>query len=109
MTEYEVVNVRTTDDVQVVRLCGEVDLTNAIEVRDAINDITSPDATTITIDLTPTTYLDSSGIAILFHLAERLNDRRQQLRLVVPPNSPLQTALELTNLPRTIPVLPTLD
>ena len=48
MTEYEVVNVRTTDDVQVVRLCGEVDLTNAIEVRDAINDIASPDATTIT-------------------------------------------------------------
>ena len=86
MTEYEVVNVRTTDDVQVVRLCGEVDLTNAIEVRDAINDIASPDATTITIDLTPTTYLDSSGIAILFHLAERLNDRRQHVEELITPS-----------------------
>jgi anti-sigma B factor antagonist len=108
VTEYKVVDGWTANGEQVVAISGEIDLTNAIQVRDAISHIASPDATSITVDLTETTYLDSSGIAILFHLSERLNDRRQELRVVVPPTSPLRTALELTNLPRTIPVRSTL-
>ncbi|MGW6200783.1 STAS domain-containing protein [Kribbella sp. NPDC055110] len=109
MTEYTVVDARTSNGVHAVRICGEVDLTNAIDVREAISRIASPDAPAIVVDLTETAYLDSSGIAMLFRLAERLNDRRQQLRLVVPPNSPLQAALNLTNLPQTIPIQPTLE
>jgi anti-anti-sigma factor len=92
-----------------VRICGEVDLTNAIEVREAISRLASPDAPVVVIDLSETAYLDSSGIAMLFRLAERLSERRQQLRIVVPPNSPIRTALELTALPQTIPLRPTLD
>ena len=92
-----------------MRIRGEVDLTNAIEVREAISRVASPDVTVILVDLTETAYLDSSGIAMLFRLAERLNERRQQLRIVVPPNSPLRVALDLTNLPQTIPVQPTLE
>ena len=104
MTEYAVVDARTDDGVQILRIYGEVDLTNAVEVRDAISHIASPDATTIAIDLTETTYLDSSGIATLFHLAERLNHRRQNLRLVVPLDSPVRRALELADVPQTIPI-----
>jgi anti-sigma B factor antagonist len=109
LTEYAVVDAQTSKGVHAVRICGEVDLTNAIDVREAISRIASPDASVIVVDLTETAYLDSSGIAMLFRLAERLNDRRQQLRLVVPPDSPLQAALKLTNLPQTIPIQPTLD
>ncbi|WP_328999494.1 STAS domain-containing protein [Kribbella sp. NBC_00709] len=109
MTPHAVVDARTSNGIQVVRICGEVDLTNAIEVREAISRIASHDVPAILVDLTETTYLDSSGIAMLFKLAERLNERRQQLRLVVPPTSPLQAALNLTNLPQTIRVQPTVD
>ncbi|TWD73003.1 anti-sigma B factor antagonist [Kribbella amoyensis] len=109
MTESARVDARTSNDVQVVRIYGEVDLTNAVEVRDAISRVASADVTVIVVDLSETGYLDSSGIAMLFRLAERAGERRQELRVVVPPDSPLRAALELTNLPRTIPVLPTLE
>ncbi|TCC07215.1 STAS domain-containing protein [Kribbella soli] len=109
MTEYAVADAGTTNGVHAVRLCGEVDLTNATDVREAISRIASPDAAVIVIDLTETAYLDSSGIAMLFHLAERLTQRRQTLRIVVPPNSPLRAALDLTTLPQTIPIQPTLE
>jgi len=104
VTEYAVMDARTSNGVQVVKIQGEVDLTNAVEVRDAISRVASADVTVIVVDLSQTAYLDSSGIAMLFRLAERVSERRQELRVVVPPDSPLRAALELTNLPQTIPV-----
>jgi anti-sigma B factor antagonist len=109
VTEPAVVQARTVEDVQVVSIRGEVDLSNATEVRDAIGQIASADVTVIVVDLSETGHLDSSGIAMLFRLAERLGHRRQELRLVVPPDSPLRAALELTNLPQTIPVQDALE
>lgn len=109
MTEPAVVEARTVEDVQVVSIRGEVDLSNATEVRDAIGQVASADVTVIVVDLSETGYLDSSGIAMLFRLAERLGHRRQELRLVVPPDSPLRAALELTNLPQTIAVQDALE
>jgi anti-sigma B factor antagonist len=88
VTEPAVVQARTVEDVQVVSIRGEVDLSNATEVRDAIGQVASADVTVIVVDLSETGYLDSSGIAMLFRLAERLGHRRQELRLVVPPDSP---------------------
>ena len=104
MTEYAVADAGTTNGIHTIRICGEIDLTNTTAVREAISHLASPDAPTILIDLTKTTYLDSSGIAMLFHLSQRLTERRQTLRLVVPPDSPLRTALDLTHLPQTIPI-----
>lgn len=104
-----VVDAHTSQGVHALKIRGEVDLTNATEIKAAINHLASPDAAVILLDLTETTYLDSSGIAMLFHLYQRLKERRQSLHLVVPPNSPLYTALNLTALPRTIPIRPTLE
>jgi anti-sigma B factor antagonist len=109
VTEYAVMDARTSNGVQVVKVQGEIDLTNAVEVRDAISRVASADATVIVVDLSQTAYLDSSGIAMLFRLAERVSERRQELRVVVPPDSPLRAALELTNLPQTIPVQDALE
>lgn len=109
MTDYAIADAGTTKGVHAIRICGEIDLTNATAAREAISHLASLDAPIILIDLTKTTYLDSSGIAMLFHLARRLNERRQTLRLVVPPNSPVRTTLELTHLPQTIPLQPTLE
>jgi anti-sigma B factor antagonist len=108
VTDRAVVEARTVDGVQVVGISGEVDLANATEVRDAIGRAASADVTVVVVDLGETAYLDSSGIAMLFRLAERLGHRRQELRLVVPPDSPIRTALELTSLPQAIAVQDTL-
>ena len=109
MTAHADVEARTVEGIQIVSIRGEIDLSNAIEVRDTIGRVASDEVSVIVVDLSGTDYLDSSGIAMLFRLAERLGHRRQELRLVVPPDSPIRTALELTNLPQTIAVLDALE
>ncbi len=104
MIAHADVEARTVEGIQIVSVRGEIDLSNAIEVRDTIGRVASDEVSVIVVDLSGTDYLDSSGIAMLFRLAERLGHRRQELRLVVPPDSPIRTALELTNLPQTIAV-----
>ena len=90
---------------RLVRVTGEIDLSNAREVMDAIAEAVPNDVSVVVVDLSETTYLDSSGIAMIFRLAERLGYSRQELRLVVPSDAPIRAVLELTNLPQVIPVL----
>jgi anti-anti-sigma factor len=66
-----------------VRVHGEIDLSNAQEVSTAIGSAMGQEARRLVVDLSDITYLDSSGVALLLRLAERLQTRRRQLHLVV--------------------------
>jgi anti-anti-sigma factor len=61
------------------------------------------------VDLGPTTYLDSSGIALLFALHEELRRRQQQLHVVVPEGSPFGRVLGITGLDQVVPTHPTVE
>lgn len=104
MSDLAQVEARVSDGVPIVCVSGEIDLSNAADVRDAIGAAVSEAATTVVVDLTGTLYLDSAGISMLFQLAERLSRSRQELRLVVPPDSPIRAVLRLTSLDQVIPV-----
>jgi anti-sigma B factor antagonist len=88
----------------VIRLHGEVDISNDKEVLAAIEMAVPHSALRLIVDLTHTMYLDSAGLALLLRLAERLQARRQQMGIVAPVGSPVRTVLELTGLPRVIPL-----
>ena len=90
---------------QVITVTGEIDLSNAASVRDAIGALL-PDLPQVCVDLTGTEYLDSAGIAMLFLLAERLSYNRQELQLVVPPDAPIRAMIRLTKLDQVIRVTP---
>ena len=92
------------DGARLVRVRGEIDLSNARDVMDAIDRAVPSHASLIVVDLSDTSYVDSSGIAMIFRLAERLHYSRQELRLVVPADAPIRKVLELTNVPQVIPV-----
>lgn len=109
MSELASIEVTDLDDARLVRVSGEIDLSNARTVMEAIGDAAGGDVTVVVVDLSQTVYLDSSGIAMLFRLAERLGYSRQQLRLVVPADAPIRAVLELTNLPQVIPVQDEID
>lgn len=96
------------DGARVVHIFGEIDLSNARRLLLTIGGEMPPDAHVLIVDLTNVSYLDSSGISMLFRLAERLSFSRQELRLVVPLDSPIRKVLELTNVPQVIPVQETL-
>ena len=87
-----------------VRVHGEIDLSNAHEVSAAIGIAMGQEARGLVVDLSDLTYLDSAGVALLLRLAERLRSRRRQMHLVVPHGSPVRRVLDFTGLPRVIPL-----
>jgi anti-sigma B factor antagonist len=95
--------------VRVIRILGEVDVTNVRQLADAVGDAVPNHASIVALDLSATAYLDSVGIQLLFTFAERMADRRRQLRLVVPAGAPIRSVLELTAVTATIPVFETVD
>jgi anti-sigma B factor antagonist len=97
------------DDVVVARLSGEIDLSNASEVGDELSNSVPNTALGLVLDLTATTYLDSSGVHLVFDLAERLRRRQQQLRVVVPAGAPIRRVLRIVELDDTVPVIASVD
>jgi anti-anti-sigma factor len=93
----------------VAHLSGEVDITNAAYLREQMLDSMPNDALTLVIDLSECRYLDSAAIELLFDLSRRLGRRRQELRLVLPPSSPLKRVIELTEVSSAAPVHESLD
>ena len=103
MTELARVETSTENGKEVVRVEGEIDLSNVDAVRDAIG-AALPDLPEVVLDLTALEYLDSAGISMLFRLAERLSYNRQELRLVVPPDATVRAVIRLTRLDQVITV-----
>lgn len=85
-------------EVVYARLRGDIDLSNANELKEELSRITPNDAIGIVLDLSEVNYLDSAGIHLIHHVREDLRARRQRLRLVVPDNSVIHDALRLAGL-----------
>jgi anti-anti-sigma factor len=85
-----------------LRIRGEIDISNASDVSEAIDAAVPNGTPMVAVDLTETTYLDSVGVKLLFLLAERLRVRRREFRLVVPESAPIRAVLELTGLSRLV-------
>ena len=79
-----------------ITLSGEIDLANAAVVEDEIRAAVSNQPTTVSVDLTDLTYMDSAGIRILFVLASWLQAQRIVLELIVPLDSPTRRIVELS-------------
>lgn len=99
----------THGGVPVARLEGEVDTTNAHSLGERLRRLLTNRSTALIVDLGPTTYLDSSGITLLFGLSDELRLRQQRLHLVVPEGSPVGRVITITGLDRAVPTHPTLE
>ena len=93
----------------VAHVSGEIDMTNAAYLREQLLDSTPNDAFALVIDISACRYLDSAAIEVIFDLSRRLGRRRQELRLVMPPSSPLKRVIELTEIGSAAPVYESLD
>ncbi len=88
---------------------GEIDSSNAAELRLALSERLPSTSSSLVLDLSDVTYLDSSGIHLLFDLGRRLAARRQQMRLVVPVQAPMRRVLELCAVDSVAPMDESLD
>lgn len=91
------VAIEKLQETPVARVTGEVDASNAPQVTGQLTDAVPNTAMGLVLDLTETTYLDSSGVQMLFEVADALRRRQQALRLVVAPDSFLADVLEAVN------------
>ena len=94
-------------DVVVARVAGEVDLATAGGIGSELSSAVPNQALGLVIDLTATTYLDSSGVSLVFDLSERLRRRQQELRLVIPEGAPLRRVLRIVDAAGSVPILAT--
>lgn len=79
----------------VVHVSGEVDLSNATGIEQAIVLATPNHAELVLLDLADVDYMDSAGIHLVYRLREKLHGRGQGLKLVMGDHSPAADALRL--------------
>ena len=108
MTDAEL-HAQRLDGQVVLSVHGEIDLENAGRARERIVRAVPSGARGIVLDLTNVSHLDSAGVRLLFDLARRLHERRQELAVVAPSQSLLRDVLAVVSLDRVAAVAETLD
>jgi anti-anti-sigma factor len=93
-------------DVELARIAGEVDASNVVQLSEKLLEVVSNQVRALVLDLTETSYIDSSGISLIFDAAARLRNRRQQLRLVGPPRSFVGEVLAAVSIQESVPIDP---
>jgi anti-anti-sigma factor len=87
----------------VAHLNGAIDVANAAVVEAELSDAVPNTASGLIIDLSGVSFMDSSGLRILFVIDEALRSRRQDLRLVIDEGSNLSRTLELVHMHDVVP------
>ena len=95
--------------VVVARVRGEVDLSNATQICDAVGEATPNTAHGVVLDVCGVGYLDSAGIHLIYRLRENLRARGQKLMLAIPPESPVQDSLRLAGVTQHLPIASSVD
>jgi anti-anti-sigma factor len=108
MSELASVTIEHQAAATIARLDGEVDLSNADDVRRAVLTAIRDHGSGLVLDLSATTYLDSTGLRLLFDLAEWLHQRDQRLALVVTDEALVRRVLLLSKLDGLVPLCPDL-
>ena len=85
------------EGVVIAGLPEEIDLANARGLTSLVAAAVPNEAVGVVLDLSATTYLDSSGVHLVFDLADRLAARQQTLVLAVPETSNVRRVLELVD------------
>jgi stage II sporulation protein AA (anti-sigma F factor antagonist) len=86
--------------VALVRIEGEVDLSNAEQLADALSSAASGAANGSVVDLTAVPFMDSSGLRVLLMAVK---DERSPLVAVVEPESPVARLIELAEVDERLP------
>jgi anti-sigma B factor antagonist len=96
---FEIESERVSDGVYVISLGGEIDLYTAPEFKQQLIDAVQAGAQTIVIDLTKTTFIDSTTLGVLVGAVKRLRENGGELSLVCRDQN-ITKIFEITGLDR---------
>jgi anti-anti-sigma factor len=97
------VEVERSGDRLVVVVRGELDIATAPDLEKALLDAATGEALPVFVDMTATSFLDSTGLKVLVHAARQLDGR---FTLVCPAgHQPVMRVVALAGLDQAFPVI----
>jgi anti-anti-sigma factor len=104
------VEVQHQGDVSVARLRGEIDTSNVSDIGDALGAAAIDDqGRGMIVDLSAVAYLNSATVKLLFDLAEQMQKRHQQMRLVMAETAPMRKLILLLQFDLVVPLDTTIE
>ena len=97
--EFRIDDVGPRSAVTVLAVYGDADLYSAPELRERLCSAISGGASTLVVDLSETTLIDSTSLGVLLGVMKQLRAQGGEIRLVVP-RPELRRILEITMLDR---------
>jgi anti-sigma B factor antagonist len=94
------------DGTALISLAGEVDLYTAPEFKQQLLEVIGQGAKTVLVDLTDTTFIDSTTLGVLVGGVKRLRPNGGQLALVCDDRN-ITKIFEITGLDRVFTIYPT--
>ena len=105
---FDVSTEKLSDTQYVISLAGEVDLYTAPEFKQQLLDAISKGAKDVVVDLTGTTFIDSTTLGVLVGGVKRLRTNDGQLSLVCSDRN-ITKIFEITGLDRVFTIHPSRD
>ena len=97
-------HLETQDTILVVSGIQELTAVNATEAKTKIKEARNEVHTRIDVDLSSTSFIDSSGLGVLIGLHKAMVSKNGSIRIVNPTDS-VQQVLELTRLHRVFEIV----
>ena len=94
--ELATLRVRERGGIVMAAVEGEIDLSNAARLQGELTAAVPNTARGLLLDLTGLEFLDSSGVHMLYDVADRLATRQQRFAVVLEPDAPPRRAIELS-------------
>ena len=102
------IEIQTTSDVPVVRLTGELDIDQAVRVREHLDKVIDAGAVRLVIDLSDVSYIDSTGLGMLVAVHKRLV-AEQGFYVLTVPRASQRKVFEITGLSTVLVIMESLE
>jgi anti-anti-sigma factor len=108
--QFEINSGPGPDDIHVVRVSGEVDMSHEEELRGELRNAVAAEPRGIVVDLTECEFIDSSGVRALLLSREAQHPEDGDERLAVAASSEqILRILSVMGIDRVIPIRPTVE
>ena len=107
MSELATLSLDRIPGIALATLSGEVDYSNAENLRDRIARWVTNEDAVVVLDCTELAYTDSAGLNLVFDLWARLREHGQAFGVVVPADSQPRRTFDIVGLKERLPVLET--
>lgn len=84
------------DEVTRLEVAGDLDVSAADPLDEAIDTALDDGARSLVVDLSETTFVDSMGLSHLLRARRRADAEHATLRIVAPPGSEARVVIDLT-------------